>query len=202
MDINNLSSRELVNLIRNPNTSPDVLDSIAHMYTNESFLWWISLNPNTSVKTLAYLSTLDSVQVRCSVASNTNTPPSILTKFAASDYPDIVLAVANNVNTPVAAFDYIVTSKHYHWPPLMAVAENPSVSLGILRRLASHPDDTGNVRMAVASNPKSTIEILVKIVDFERNNRDKLVPKVLKVCYNNKKCPAYLKALIKTLLEK
>lgn len=124
-----------ISIASDPATRPETLDRLMALTEDldaERLDVWrsISLNPNTSAKTLDYMAR----------------SRRILNAYA------ILINIAANPNTSAETLEYL-SRLRYRDGILIQVALNPNTSIPVLRDLAKHSD--AYVRWAVRQNPKT-----------------------------------------------
>lgn len=138
-------------VMTNPDTPSDLLDDMARRHkpdaiTNPEHLRThrrIAKHPNTSARTLHYLSNSSDPDVVENVAENANTAPKTLKKIIA--HPDI---------------------EGMRWAKIEAI-RNPNVSQEVLHTAAHQTEKEGYMAGYAASNPKTHVDDLNKLANHE-----------------------------------
>jgi len=125
----------LPQVISNPNTPAYIIEKLA-----EKSVWQVreivARNLNTPAYILEKLAEKNVWQVRKLVACNPNTPPYILEKLAEDDEPAVRKSVASNSKTPAYGLEKIAEFDVDKWWILKAIANNPNTSINVLVKLA------------------------------------------------------------------
>ena len=114
-DIESMSTDEKINLAKNKNASPEILEKLAED---------------------------EDANVRYAVAKNPKTPVNILIKLADDKDKLVIYAVAENPNTPAEFLKNLAEDRD--WFIRWEVASNPNTPIEVLRKLAKN-DSSGGV---------------------------------------------------------
>ena len=130
------SKSELLDLVKNPSTSSEVLDVLAKDEENDEYnKMFISRHPNASAKTLVYLLKYDGVEMMGAIAAHPNTSPEILELMVrSSDKRYTQYKLAQNPNTPSEALDELYEETEDEHIKL-AIAQNPNAAKATLKNL-------------------------------------------------------------------
>ncbi|MDA7817476.1 hypothetical protein N9A28_04750 [Sulfurimonas sp.] len=136
--INNqtLSNKDILDLVKDPSTSSDILDQLARDKENDEYnKMFIARHLKTSSKTLVYLLKYDGVEMMGAIAAHKNTSPEILELMVrSSDKLYTLYKLAQNPNTPTEALDELYEEADSEYIKL-AIAQNPSTSKSTLKNL-------------------------------------------------------------------
>lgn len=127
---------ELLDLVKNPSTSSEILDTLARDKENDEYnKMFISRHPNASSKTLVYLLKYDGVEMMGAIAAHPNTSLEILELMVrSSDKLYTQYKLAQNPNTPAEALDELYEETDDEHVKL-AIAQNPSAAKSTLKNL-------------------------------------------------------------------
>jgi len=127
---------ELLDLVKVPSTSSEVLDTLARDKENDELnKTFIARHANTSAKTLVYLLKYDKIEMMGAIAEHPNTSPEILELMVRStDKLYTQYKLAQNPHTPSEALDALLDEVEDVCLRL-AIAQNPNTSRSSLKCL-------------------------------------------------------------------
>ena len=138
-DIESMSTDEKINLAKNKNASPEILEKLADD-EDANVRYYVAENPKTPADILKKLAREDEESgVRQAVAYNPNTPADILKKLAEDKDDDVKWAVAANTKTPVDILKKLADDKDDYVKS--AVVDNPNAPVEVLKKLAEDEDE-------------------------------------------------------------
>ena len=115
----------------------------------------LALNPSCPEEMLIKLAKDPDPEVRSAVTENSMTPPEILKTLAKDKSREVRESVARNTSTPGETLNVLAKVSYLR----ETIAENPSISMTLLKELSSDRND--DVRSAVAQNPTTLPEMLI-----------------------------------------
>lgn len=157
MDISDEPFDVIMEMAKDPNGSPEVLEQIfqyvCNLLSDDSIPWRFS----------------NVAELLNALATNSNTPSEILESIVKTDFSQIpksemgrvLCGIAGNLNTPIDILAELANSNNknikYH------VTENPNTPISILQKLAN--DDSEDVRVGVLWSKYLTPELAMQFID-------------------------------------
>jgi hypothetical protein len=146
-----------------PNSTPEILRRLA---SNKTYHELLANNVSCPPDVLQKLASSDSLKVRQAVAAHPQTPIEALSRLSNDERVSVCIAVGTNPSTPRSVLENIsedrleaIIRQELHDDTLLKeLLTLPNVSEILLNRFAKHANQI--VRVSVASNPKSSTELL------------------------------------------
>ena len=157
-------------------------------------------DPHISDNVLRELSLDSDSQIRCEVINHPNISEDVLREWAkdkTKGNEDNRRYIAYSLKTPVDVLRDL--AKDSYWFTRANVARNSNTPQDTLKELSTDKEPT--VRSYVAKNPKSSGSILIKVLEYEKRERD---PSnfIINDLYKNPNLPLFAKRIIETLYGK
>jgi hypothetical protein len=145
----------------NPRTPPTILETLVNE-SEDHIRIALAKNPNSSPTLLANLAKDESISVLVSLAKNPNTPLELLAALATHEDSEVQAGVAQNVETTPEILSSLSSGDRL---VRACIAAHSKASIPLLEQLSKDPNS--DVRVNVAENPNTPIEVLAYLAQDE-----------------------------------